>query len=236
MLKAWMGWGRADCGMWNGNVLGFGWQEKELRSISRRCCSLSSQTRHVPNFHGFCLPFFPQNPPKMHQGIWNIKGIIKGRRSSWNSRISEAKLPDAREERAWWILVEENPKSTEVLCWFFMGMRHLEKGSGVWSRQGWETDTGLEVTVVTCGSWPVGTAIPWGKESLGSWKHLDHVLILKIKNPQHLLSFCFFFSGKKNMGAACGDTDSTSTSRRRKLPFIVRKAGKHLEKATISKG
>lgn len=48
----------------------------------------------------------------------------------------------------------------------------------------------------------------------------------------------FFFLGEMclDMGAACGDTDSISTSRRRELPCAVRKAGKFLEKAIISKG
>lgn len=186
-----MGRGKGDCGLWNGNMLGFGWQEKALRTIFKRCCSLSSYSKGnspCPKFPWLLPALFPKNPPKMHQGIWGelskeegAYGILGSLRQNWQ-------MQDSNETGTlWWRKI---PKATEVLCCYFMGMRHL--GSRVWSRQGW----GWHRFRGHCADmWIVasGTAFPWGKEPCGSWKHLNHGLILK-KNPS---AFAFlFFSGQ----------------------------------------
>lgn len=57
----------------------------------------------------------PQNAPR------DMRGIIKGRRSIWNSGISEAKLTDARQQRDWQIVVEENPKGYRGFVLLFYG-------------------------------------------------------------------------------------------------------------------
>lgn len=181
--------------------VGICWQEEELRTLSRRCCSLSSHPKGNSPCPKFPLllpaPFPHKIPPKRTKGYGGNYQRKKEHMEFWDlwGKTARCKTGMSLVGRGRG-KIPKLQRFCAVLFWEW-GIWRRDPGFGA-GRD--EAGPGLEVTVGTCGSWPVGTAFPWGKEPFGSWKHLNHGLILKNTLNICFPFFWFFFPGKDLTG------------------------------------